>query len=143
MPTNEIQVRIADWHDDYPELSRIREAVFITEQSVPPELEWDGEDADAIHFLACEAGYPIGTARLLKDGHIGRVAVLKEWRGLKAGVRLVEAAVHEAEKLGFRRQQLSAQVHATEFYERLGFQARGQEYLDAGILHIDMQRDSE
>ncbi|WP_188981861.1 GNAT family N-acetyltransferase [Pseudomonas matsuisoli] len=140
---NRIEVRMADWLADYAELSRIREAVFVIEQSVPAELEWDGEDSEAIHFLACEDGYPVGTARLLKDGHIGRVAVLKDWRGLKAGEQLVSAAVKEAERLGFTRQYLSAQVHAKRFYERLGFQAEGAEYLDAGILHVDMFRDSE
>src|SRR5690606_39573100 len=90
---NEVSVRIADWQKDNAELRRIREAVFINEQSVPPELEWDSDDQEAIHFLACAGDYPIGTARLLADGHIGRVAVLKDWRGSGGGALLMKAAI--------------------------------------------------
>ena len=77
---NKIRVRVADWQKDNAEIRRIREAVFIAEQSVPPELEWDADDDSAVHFLAFEGDFPIGTARLLPDGHIGRVSVLKDWR---------------------------------------------------------------
>jgi predicted GNAT family N-acyltransferase len=140
---NSIHVRLADWQKDNAELRRIREAVFIAEQSVPPELEWDAEDADAAHFLAYEGDYPIGTARLLPDGHIGRMSVLKDWRGLKVGDALMRAVIAEAEKRGLQRQMLSAQVHATAFYERLGFAVVSGEYLDAGIPHVDMVRDSD
>lgn len=139
---SEIHVRLADWQKDNAELRRIREAVFIAEQAVPPELEWDAEDADAVHFLAFERDYPIGTARLLADGHIGRVSVLKDWRGLKVGDALLRAVIAEAEKRGLGRQMLSAQVHATPFYERLGFAIVSGEYLDAGIPHVDMVRHS-
>ncbi len=120
---NKIRVRVADWQKDNAELRRIREAVFIAEQSVPPELEWDAEDDEAVHFLAYEGEYAIGTARLLGDGHIGRVSVLKDWRGLK-------------------RQLLTAQVYAIPFYERLGFQVASGEFLDAGLPHVDMVRES-
>jgi predicted GNAT family N-acyltransferase len=139
---SEIHVRLADWQKDNAELRRIREAVFIAEQAVPPELEWDAEDAEAVHFLAYEGDYPIGTARLLADGHIGRVSVLKDWRGLKVGDALLRAVIAEAEKRGLLQQMLSAQVHATPFYERLGFAIVSGEYLDAGIPHVDMVRDS-
>ena len=116
---NKIRVYVADWHKDNADLRRIREAVFINEQQVPPELEWDSDDAEAVHFLAYEGDFPIGTARLLPDGHIGRVSVLKDWRGLKVGDALMNAAVSEAEKRGLKQQMLSAQVHASAFYERL------------------------
>lgn len=139
---SEIQVRIANWQKDNAELRRIRESVFIAEQAVPPELEWDAEDATAVHFLAYEGDYPIGTARLLPDGHIGRVSVLKDWRGLKVGDALLRAVIAEAEQRGLLRQMLSAQVQATPFYERLGFQVVSGEYLDAGIPHVDMVRES-
>jgi len=139
---SDIQVRLADWQKDNADLRRIRETVFIAEQSVPPELEWDAEDADAVHFLALEGDYPIGTARLLPDGHIGRVSVLKDWRGLNVGVALIQAVIAEAEKRGLTQQMLSAQVHATAFYEKLGFTIVSDEYLDAGIPHVDMVRHS-
>jgi predicted GNAT family N-acyltransferase len=140
---NSIHVRLADWQKDNAELRRIRETVFIAEQAVPPELEWDAEDVEALHFLAYEGDYPIGTARLLPDGHIGRVSVLKDWRGLKAGDALLRAVITEAEKRGLQQQMLSAQVQATPFYERLGFAIVSGEYLDAGIPHVDMVRHSQ
>lgn len=137
---SEVTVRLADWHKDNTELRRIRESVFIAEQAVPPELEWDAEDATATHFLALEGDYPIGTARLLKDGHIGRVAVLRDWRGMNVGGRIMNAVIEEAVRQGLNKQFLTAQVHASQFYERLGFQVISDEYLDAGIPHVDMVR---
>lgn len=139
---NNIQIRIADWQKDNADLRRIREKVFIAEQAVPPELEWDADDATAIHFLALDGDYAIGTARLLPDGHIGRVSVLKDWRGLKVGDALMQAVIAEAERLGLEQQKLSAQVQATAFYERLGFAIVSGEFLDAGIPHVDMVRHS-
>jgi predicted GNAT family N-acyltransferase len=140
---NSIHIRLADWQKDNAELRRIRESVFIAEQAVPPELEWDAEDAEALHFLVYEGDYPIGTARLLPDGHIGRVSVLKDWRGLNVGDALLRAVLSEAEKRGLQQQMLSAQVQATPFYERLGFAIVSGEYLDAGIPHVDMVRNSQ
>jgi len=138
----DIHVRIADWQQDNAELRRIRETVFIAEQAVPPELEWDAEDAAAIHFLALDGDYAIGTARLLADGHIGRVSVLRDWRGLGVGDALLEAVIAEAERRDLKQQRLSAQVQATPFYERHGFTVVSGEFLDAGIPHVDMLRQS-
>lgn len=140
---NDIAVRLADWHQDNADLRRIRETVFVAEQSVPPELEWDADDADALHFLALESGYPIGTARLLHDGHIGRVAVLRDWRGMHVGGALVKAVISEAERRGLREQRLTAQVHATSFYEGLGFEVISEEFLEAGLPHVEMLRRSD
>lgn len=137
-----IHVRIADWQADNADLRRIREAVFVTEQEVAPELEWDGEDETAVHFLALEDEFAVGTARLLPDGRIGRVSVLKDWRGLHIGERLMEAAIAEAERRGLQRQFLTAQSYAIAFYERLGFRVCSEEFLEAGIPHVDMERDS-
>lgn len=137
---NSISVRVADWQKDNADLRRIREKVFIAEQAVPPELEWDNEDAQAVHFLAYEGDYAIGTARLLPDGQIGRVSVLKDWRGLNVGDALLAAVIAEAERRGLLEQRLSAQVQATPFYERHGFRVLSEEYLDAGIPHVDMLR---
>lgn len=117
--------------------------MFIAEQAVPAELEWDADDAGAVHFLALEGEYPMGTARLLPDGHIGRVSVLKDWRGLKVGDKLLRAVIAEAEKRGLKQQMLSAQVQASSFYERFGFAIVSGEFLDAGIPHVDMVRHSD
>lgn len=138
----DFHIRIADWQQDNAELRRIRETVFIAEQSVPPELEWDAEDAAAVHFLALDGDYAIGTARLLADGHIGRVSVLRDWRGLGVGDALLEAVIAEAERRDLKQQRLSAQVQATPFYERHGFAVVSGEFLDAGIPHVDMLRES-
>lgn len=142
LPMNKIHVRIADWQKDGAEIRRIRETVFIAEQSVPPELEWDADDDSALHFLAFEGDFPIGTARLLPSGEIGRVSVLKDWRGLKVGDALMHAVMEEAEKRGLNQQTLSAQVQATPFYERLGFKVISDEFLEVGIPHVDMVRES-
>jgi predicted GNAT family N-acyltransferase len=116
--------------------------VFIAEQCVPPELEWDADDNSAVHFLAMEGDYAIGTARLLADGQIGRVSVLKDWRGLKVGDALMQAVIVEAQNRDLKQQMLSAQVQATPFYERLGFKVVSEEFLEAGIPHVDMVRES-
>lgn len=139
---NKIHVRVADWQKDNADIRRIREAVFIAEQSVPPELEWDAEDAGALHFLALEGDYPIGTARLLSDGEIGRLSVLKDWRGLKVGDTLLQFVIAEAESRDLTEQKLSAQVYATAFYERFGFTVVSDEFLEAGLPHVDMVRNS-
>jgi predicted GNAT family N-acyltransferase len=135
---SDLHVRNADWQRDHEALRRIREAVFVIEQSVPHELEWDGEDGDALHFLACEANYPIGTARLLASGQIGRLAVLKDWRGLGMGQALLRAVIRQAQARGLQQLTLSAQVQAAPFYEKLGFRVISEEYLEAGIVHVDM-----
>ena len=139
---NKIRVRLADWQKDNADIRRIREAVFIAEQNVPPELEWDADDNTAVHFLAMEGDYAIGTARLLPDGQIGRVSVLKDWRGLKVGDALMQAVIVEAQNRDLKQQMLSAQGHATPFYERLGFKVVSEEFLEAGIPHVDMVRES-
>ncbi|MGY4531845.1 putative GNAT family N-acyltransferase [Pseudomonas sp. TE3786] len=141
--SSNVQVRVASWQKDNADLRRIRETVFIAEQAVPAELEWDAEDIEAVHFLAVDGDYAIGTARLLPDGHIGRVSVLKDWRGLKVGEALMTAVINEAERRGLKEQMLSAQVHATAFYERLGFTVVSGEFLDAGIPHVEMKRISK
>ncbi|SFQ08342.1 hypothetical protein SAMN05216419_10587 [Nitrosomonas cryotolerans] len=75
-------IRLVNWRDEAHLLRPVREAVFIKEQQIPAELEWDAFDISSLHALALAAdGRPIGTARLLSDGHIGRMAVLQEWRG--------------------------------------------------------------
>ncbi|MBA1231858.1 GNAT family N-acetyltransferase [Pseudomonas viridiflava] len=137
---NKTTVSVADWQKNNADIRRIRDAVFIAEQSVPPELEWDSEDMDAVHFLAYEGDYPIGTARLLLDGEIGRLSVLKDWRGMKVGEALLTMIIAEAEKRGLKKQKLSAQVQAIAFYERFGFTVVSEEFLEAGLPHVDMIR---
>ena len=132
-----------DWAHDAARLSAIRRAVFIQEQGVPEALEWDEHDADALQLLATQAdGTPIGCARLLPDGHIGRMAVLPSWRGRGVGRALLAAAIQAAQARGHTTLQLSAQIHAAGFYADAGFVTVGEAYAEAGIPHVAMQFNS-
>ncbi len=125
----------AFWPKDQTKLAAVRETVFIQEQKVPIELEWDGLDAEARHFIALDkARHPIGTARLLADGHVGRMAVLIEWRRRGVGSALLKAVMSATQQTLF----LHAQVDAIPFYQRFGFVAEGPEFMDAGIPHRKM-----
>ncbi|TDX26198.1 putative GNAT family N-acyltransferase [Modicisalibacter xianhensis] len=134
-----VQVIQGDWQTLGQRASELRRRVFIDEQQVPEAEEWDGQDPDCLHFLACENGQPIGTARLLPDGHIGRVAVLGQARGRGIGLLLMREAIAAARLLDHEEVILAAQIQAMPFYERLGFQAYGEEFLDAGIPHRNMR----
>lgn len=141
LEVRQFDIREADWAHDGPTLSNIRRLVFIIEQSVPKEEEWDGRDEASWHWLATdESGRPIGTARLLPEGQIGRMAVLKEYRGYGVGAALLEQAVDKASRLGFKGVFLNAQAHALEFYRKAGFEPEGEEFMEAGIPHYRMTR---
>lgn len=129
-------VRIASWSDDRAVLQALRRAVFVVEQHVPEDLEWDEADAVSLHALAQDAdGLPVGTGRLLPDGHVGRMAVIRERRGEGAGRALLEFLIGQARRQGMRSLQLHAQTHAIGFYARQGFVVQGSEFLEAGIPH--------
>ncbi|MDO6459745.1 GNAT family N-acetyltransferase [Granulosicoccaceae sp. 1_MG-2023] len=133
------QIRITDWDTDREALSAIRMTVFVDEQKVPEELELDEEDADAVHALALDGDLPVGTARLLPDGRIGRMAVLKSHRGSGVGAALLRALIDLAAQRGHHELVLNAQLQAIGFYEHLGFCAYGGEFDDAGIPHRAMR----
>ena len=136
---NSFTVRLASWQDDGPALHAIREAVFVHEQQVPVELEWDEFDASCLHLLALDSvGNPIGTARLLPDGHIGRMAVLREWRGRGVGSALLQRLLEEAKKQHLQQVIVNAQSYAAGFYTKFDFQTTGKEFIDAGIPHVRM-----
>ena len=137
--TKELVIREGSWDELGDAAGEIRRIVFIEEQRVPLDEEWDGRDPQCRHFLALLERRPVGTARLLPDGHIGRVAVLREARGRGIGEALMVAAIETARRHGHPRVELAAQTHALAFYENLGFQAFGEEFLDAGIPHRNMK----
>ncbi|MGV8991099.1 MAG: GNAT family N-acetyltransferase [Thiobacillus sp.] len=129
-----------DWAHDASRLSVVRRAVFIEEQGVPEVLEWDEHDAMALHILAMTLdGAPVGCARLLTDGHMGRMAVLPDWRGYGIGSAMLAAVRHAAKVRGHAMLRLSAQTHAAGFYTAAGFEAVGAVYEEAGIPHVAMQ----
>ncbi len=133
-----IQIRMADWLVDGAEVKAIREMVFIHEQQVPVELEWDGLDADCIHVLAFSGEKPIGTARLQLNGHVGRMAVLKHWRNKGVGSAMLQRLLIEIHNRGIQYAVLNAQITAADFYRRFGFKAEGEEFMDVGIPHVRM-----
>jgi len=129
------------WDRAQAEAAALRFAVFVGEQNVPSGIELDDKDAECIHALAYDdAGRAIGTGRLLPDGHIGRMAVIKEWRRQGVGAKLLEALIAEAGKRGHADVVLSAQLQAAEFYRSHGFVAEGKVYEEAGILHQKMRK---
>jgi predicted GNAT family N-acyltransferase len=134
-------VRRADWTRDLEHLRHVRETVFVHEQKVPLELEWDEQDEPCVHVLAFDNdGAAIGTGRLLPDGHIGRMAVLLPWRGRGVGGALLTELTRVARERGFTEVILNAQVQAIAFYARHGFTCEGPEFLEAGIPHQTMRR---
>ncbi|MDD2933908.1 MAG: GNAT family N-acetyltransferase [Methylotenera sp.] len=137
---HDFNVQKVTWQTHAAQLKAVREQVFIIEQQVPIDLELDGLDATAQHLLALtDVGEAIGCARLLGDGSIGRMAVLKHSRGSGVGAALLNVAVAQHLQQGVQTITLSAQMHAIHFYEKAGFEVCSVPYLDAGILHVDMQ----
>ena len=134
------RVELLDWEQARARAAPIRFAVFVGEQRVPAEIEMDEMDPVCVHALAFHGQEAVGTGRLLPDGHIGRMAVLRAWRGRRAGSLILEKLVEAAKRRGDREAVLSAQVHAVPFYVLHGFSARGPVYEEAGIPHQEMAR---
>ncbi|MCB2154020.1 GNAT family N-acetyltransferase [bacterium] len=142
-------VRPIEWDSaDGEEARRIRLTVFVDEQKVPIEEEIDAIDPTAHHVLAVdESGHACGTGRIFPDpkepshAHIGRVAVSASARGTGCGMAVLNSLIEEARRAGYKRAVLSSQTHAMGFYERAGFRAYGDVYMDAGIPHRDMDLD--
>ena len=154
MSTRAYAVRVAEDPADREACFAVRKEVFVGEQGVPEDLEYDAYDAVAVHVLAVrEDGEPIGAGRLLYGeaaagktggdmtvGSLGRLAVTQAARGLGVGVALVRAVEDAARARGLAAVDLHAQTHALGFYERLGYVAYGPEYPEAGIPHRAMRR---
>lgn len=135
------RIRLGTWSELRALAAPIRFAVFVEEQRVPAALEIDAQDPLSLHALAFVAqGGPVATGRLLPDGHIGRMAVLRRARGTGVGTAVLRALMDAARARGHGDVVLSAQTHAVPFYARLGFVTEGEVYDDAGIPHIDMRR---
>lgn len=129
------------WKEAQVSLKFIRHAVFIMEQNVTDELEWDGLDDEAIHILVLTADdKPVATARLLTGGHIGRMAVLKAWRHQGIGSAILLRLIEIAQRQALVQINLDAQTHAISFYEGYGFEVCSEIFMDAGIPHKKMKR---
>src|SRR5688500_6837937 len=134
------RIELMSWEEARALASPIRFEVFVREQRVPAEIELDELDALCLHAVGFVDETAVATGRLLPDGHIGRMAVLKAWRGRGIGSALLESLVEAARRRGERRIALSAQVHAVEFYRSHGFETHGEVYDEAGIAHQAMIR---
>jgi len=131
-------ISVVTWQQHEIALRTIREQVFIREQAVPEALEWDGMDENAIHILVRHSsGQAIATARLLNDGHIGRMAVLPDYRQQGVGSAMLRALLKVCQQHQLQA-YLDAQTHALGFYQKMGFKTQGSEFMDAGIPHYRM-----
>ena len=132
-------VSLICWHDGEPLLKSVREAVFIREQGVPAALEWDGLDESCRHALALsQNGDAIGCGRMLANGHIGRIAVLPQWRKKMVGTAIMESLLDYARTHEYKQVDVDAQTHAVLFYRKFDFVEKGKPFKDAGLPHIKM-----
>ena len=152
-----LEISVVDWAQTSQTLRQIRTRVFIEEQHVPEELEWDGLDKTALHLLAQiqapktteehQASHiacpteAVGTARIIITNdiaHIGRMAVLPNWRGKGIGFKILQKAILECQQHSVKKIILNAQTYVLNFYQKAGFKISGDEFIDAGILHKEM-----
>lgn len=137
----DVTVLPATWAQDGRDIRSVREAVFVDEQGIPAALDFDGVDGACAHVVAYSGGgVPVGTGRLQADGHIGRMAVLRDWRGRGIGTRLLRALVELAAQRGLAAVYLHAQTHALPFYEKRSFRPVGPTFVEAGIPHRKMTK---
>lgn len=135
-----LRIVTGDWNDLREDAQQLRVEVFVIEQGVPIELEWDEGDDVSIHAVAYDdAGLAVATGRLLPDGHIGRMAVRQSARGNGIGSQVLKTLLAEALREGHTELILHAQLHAWGFYERHGFVGEGEEFMEAGIAHRRMR----
>ena len=120
-------------------ITHIRNTVFTVEQGVDPAIDFDGLDTQAFQVLCTIAGKPVGTGRMLDDGHIGRVAVLGDYRSRGIGTGIMELLLATARERAIDRVYLYAQANAVPFYDKLGFSACGANFMEAGMLHTPME----
>lgn len=134
-----ITIKQVSWQQAEAYLRQVRTIVFIEEQLVTPEFEWDEIDSTAVHLLAMHNNDAIGCLRIIHYEKIGRMAVLKPWRGMGVGNKLLSEAIHICRQYGSKQIVLSAQTHAIRFYQNAGFKITSGEYTDVHIPHVDMR----
>jgi predicted GNAT family N-acyltransferase len=135
-----MEVSTVEWDSAQSNLRLIRQKVFIEEQQVPEDLEWDSQDKQAIHFLGKEGNRPVACARLVGDEYLGRVAVLKEYRSHGWGGRLIRAAEQYLLARHKGRLSLNAQANSYPFYFKNGYRPDEEMHWDANIPHLKMTK---
>lgn len=146
-----LSARQGGWDQLGDDCKRVRQKVFIEEQQISADEEWDAEDALSEHFLLLLNDRPVATARLTSQGSIGRLAVLKAVRGKGLGEKIMQRVLEHCRRSGLKRVTLNAQISALSFYLKLGFKVAGEEYMEVSIPHLpmemqlgnDLQQDSE
>jgi len=137
---NEIDIAMVNFSEKQAEITSVRRAVFVEEQNVPENIDFDGSDTDFIHVLATDKnGRPVGTARINHKGRIGRMAVLKNYRRQGIGRKMIQALMDYGRKNSITDFHVSSQITAVGFYKKMGFEPFGEEFLEAGIKHIKMK----
>jgi len=135
-----LRIELMPWKKARAHAAPIRFTVFVEEQGVPLGIELDAHDLLSVHAIVFDEEKPVATGRLLPDGQIGRMAVLKDWRGRGIGALMLQSLMERAKERGYAEVALSAQVQAVPFYHAHGFVVEGDEYLEAGIKHLVMKR---
>jgi predicted GNAT family N-acyltransferase len=140
VPESVLRIGLDCWDALGIDAKAIRFEVFVDEQKVLADIELDDMDVICLHAVAYdERGTPVGTGRLLPDGHIGRMAVIKAARGTGIGSAILAALMQEARTRGDACVLLNAQIHAAPFYAQHGFVQEGSEFCEAGIAHVQMR----
>jgi len=130
-----LEIKEVTYNGSQEFIHQVRKRVFVVEQKVPPELEFDETDPVSVHVLAFVNAKPVATGRISPDGKIGRMAVLKNFRKKGIGLKILLRLIDIGRRRGLNKIYLSAQRHAIPFYEKAGFTARGPVYAEAGIDH--------
>ena len=129
------------WPQNAELIQQLREAVFVIEQGVDKNIEWDGRDEQCLHAIAfSDSNIPIATGRILPSGHIGRIAVLAAWRDKGVGSGILKKLIDIAQASSLIKVYLNSQTHALAFYSRFGFISEGPVFMEAGIPHQRMTR---
>jgi predicted GNAT family N-acyltransferase len=135
------RVELKEWEEARTVAGPIRYTIFLEEKDAPPGIEPDELDPQCIHGIAYdESGKAVGTGRLLPDGQLGRMAVLKDWRRRGAGAALVEALIEEARRRGQKEITVLAALQSAEFYRSLGFVAEGKVVKEGTVLQQKMRK---
>lgn len=136
-----LKVFEADYLQYKTDIRYVRNKVFVEGQKVPEEIEIDGKDENCFHVLLTKNDEPTGTGRMEKDGHIGRIAILEEYRGMDFGTMIMHKLEEVAKIKGIKSTYLNSQCHAVNFYLKLGYEPVGNIFYEAGIEHIKMVKE--
>ena len=137
---DKLNLYITNYSKDFAKIMDIRDEVFVQEQGISAELEIDGKDSPAVFGILEINGKAVGTGRMELDGHIGRIAVLKQFRGKGFGMKILEILIQKAVEMDLTSIYLHSQYHARKFYEKAGFLPKGDIFFEANIEHIAMYR---